>query len=299
MRNIVSIGNFDGLHRGHRKLISSLVSIARHRDLHSVVISYTTHPAFTLRKDAPPLILTPASRKAAMIRDLGVNEVVLLPFDDAFSKVTADQFLHDVLMPRFSPVVIVVGYDSHFGFQRRGTHEFLRSHSQQYGFTCEYIEPCLHNGIPVSSSMIRNLLLSGDLQTANMLLEIPYAIDGTVVPGAGLGTGLGFPTANLNPDDPCQLIPKHGIYLSRVRWQNRELFGLTNIGLSPTLKKSSETEVETYIMDFSENLTGTRVSLELLEYFREERHFHSRDELITAMRDDEARARSIISGNPS
>ncbi len=297
MKNVVSIGNFDGLHRGHRKLLAAMVSIARQHGLRSVVISYSTHPAFTLRKDAPPLLLTPSSRKISLLRELGVDEVVLLPFDADFAKLSAEQFLHDILIPRFAPEVIVVGYDSHFGFQRGGTHDFLRSHAHQYGFTCQYIEPCLHNGVPVSSSMIRSLLLSGDIKTANALLESPYTLQGSVVRGAGLGTGLGFPTANLGLEDLHQLIPRHGIYLSKVHWQQRELFGLTNIGISPTLKKSTNTEVETYIMDLSENLSGASLSLELLDYIREERHFASREELIAAMRQDEIQARSMISGD--
>lgn len=297
MKNVVSIGNFDGLHRGHRKLISALLSIASQQHLRSVAISYVSHPAFTLKQNAPTMLLTPSSRKESAIRALGVDEVALLPFDEEFSRLSAERFLHDILIPRFSPEMIVVGYDSHFGYRRRGTHEFLQSHSHQFGFTCQYIEPCLHNGVPVSSSMIRAMLLSGDLSTANSLLERPYTLFGRVVRGAGLGTGLGFPTANLGLEDPHQLIPRQGVYLSRVKWQGRELFGLTNIGTSPTLKKEAKTEVETYIMDFSADLQDAPMELELLAYLREERLFGSREELIAAMRADEVNARNLLAGD--
>ena len=144
--------------------------------------------------------------------------------------------------------------------------------------------------------MIRSMLVAGDLASANMLLGVPYTLYGKVVHGAGLGTGLGFPTANLCLDDPHQLIPKHGVYLSKVIWQGKVLFGLTNIGVSPTLKKDTKTEVETYIMDLSADFTDTEMALELLAYMREEILFANRDELICAMRNDELIARRMIAG---
>jgi len=294
MKSVISIGNFDGLHLGHRKLLSSLSSLAASLKLPTAVITYNEHPAFVLNKRPRPLLLTPSPVKARLLKDLGVDEVRVIPFTQEFSQTSAEDFLKGYLIPEFQPHTIVVGYDSHFGHGRQGTLEFLKAHAAIYGFRCLFVPPLLDEGIAISSSRVRSLLIEARVEEANRLLGVPYRLYGSVSKGEGLGRGLGFPTANLAPDDPHQLIPGSGVYLSRVWLGSQAFFGLTNIGTSPTLKHTHETVVETYMLDFNDNLYGARFELELLRYLRPEETFRSAEELARAMQGDLARAQMMI-----
>lgn len=296
MKTILSIGNFDGIHLGHRRLLLRMRELAAQNGLRSVVISYQQHPAYTLNKHAQPLLLMPARQKREHLLRLGINQVDLICFDQDFARISADHYLHDHLMPDYDPRIIVVGHDSHFGHLRRGDLRFLQTHQQKYDYQLEYIEPILHDGTPISSTMIRQLLQKSRLKVANTLLGSPYTLFGTVVRGRGLGASLGFPTANLELCDPHQLIPHSGIYLSRVKLQKKPIFGLTNIGCSPTLKSESRIGIETYLLDWDQDLYGQYLELELLHFLREEKMFESKEALITAMQADLKAARELIAG---
>jgi len=187
-----------------------------------------------------------------------------------------------------------MGYDSHFGHLRQGNYDFLCRHSEELGYRVEYVEPLLFEGKPISSSSIRNLLLSGKIEAANNLLGRPYRLIGKVGHSNSKGRKLGFPTANLNLLCPHQLIPKSGIYLSKVIWQENVFFGLTNIGCSPTVKNTGVIEIETHILDFQDNLYGQIMELDLLRYLREEKMFKNVDELKTAIQNDIALARVML-----
>ena len=189
-RSILTIGNFDGVHLGHHKLLSVLVDFAKQRGSRSVVLSYTDHPAFILEAHPLPKVLCPAEYKKRQLHNLGIDEVELLSFNVDFAKITANSFLRDYIMPVWNPELIIVGYDSHFGYQRKGDYHFLKQYRHQYCYEVEYVQPLLYNGDPVSSSMIRNLLLKGDIDTANKLLAKPYRLFGEV--GHGIGKGESF-----------------------------------------------------------------------------------------------------------
>lgn len=294
METALSIGNFDGLHLGHIKLLKRLIEASRERGLRSLVISYDAAPACILNRRARPLLLLPPEIKKKRLLELGIDQVELLHFDEQLSLMSADEFLHELLIPRYRPQLIVVGYDSHFGFQRRGDLSFLRSHTGRYGYLLEYVEPLLYQGKPLSSSLIREMLLAGDVGNANELLDQPYALFGKIVPGAGIGTALGFPTANLELADPHQLVPKNGIYFSQADLGDQRYFGLTNIGISPTVKHKGETEIETHLLDFSGQIYGRKMDLSLLGFLREEKTFENREELKQAIAADVARARKLI-----
>ncbi len=294
MSYVISIGNFDGLHRGHLELLKRMASLARDRDLRSVVISYDSHPAYTLNQQARPLLLTPVDIKRQRILELGIDQVELLHFDREFSLISAEDFLHGFLIPNYHPAVIVVGYDSHFGHQRRGDFTFLQSHAERYGYELQYVEPVSYKDRPVSSSLIRELLLAGDLGEANQLLAQPYTLYGKVVPGSGLGMDLGFPTANLQLADPHQLVPRKGIYLSRSKLGTERIFGLTNIGSSPTVKHHGLTEIETHLLDFHEQIYGRDLQVSLIQYLREEQLFADIKALQLAVQQDLAYARELI-----
>ncbi len=294
MRSIVSIGNFDGLHLGHVKLLEETIKTAKSHNLRSIIITFDTQPAFTLNKDAKALLLMPMAEKKRQMLEMGIGHVEAIHFDVSFAKITADEFLHEYLIPQFDPQIIVVGYDSHFGFERRGDFGFLQSHQAQYGYELKYVEPLMHSGSVISSSLIRNLLLNGNIEEANSLLSSPYTLYGKVIHGIHFGSKLGFPTANIELSDPHQLVPKNGIYLSRLKLDTEQFFGLTIIGVSPTVKQSGIVEIEAHILDFNQQIYGTYLQIELLGYLREEKLFNSFDDLKLAISDDIAKATAII-----
>lgn len=293
-KKVLSIGNFDGLHLGHRKLLRELCAQARASDLNSVVITFDNHPSQVLERRLHPPLLLPPAQKARLLKELGVDEVVMLHFDAELAQTPAEVFLRDQIVRRHAPAAIVVGYDSHFGFQRHGDYAFLQQHQEQYGYELHFVEPLQYQNRVVSSTLIREMLTLGDLAEANQLLGSAYTLFGVVIAGSGIGRDLGFPTANLRLEESRQLLPRTGVYLSRVRTGAESFFGLTNIGSSPTLKHSETTEVETHILDLERKLYGSSLWVELLEYFREEKMFAGINALREAMRSDLARARESI-----
>lgn len=297
MEYALSIGNFDGLHIGHRKLLTALREEAQRVGLQTLVITFDNHPAQVLRNGNAAMILTPALHKKKLIQDLGIDEVELLHFDQTLAHTTADEFLHDYVIPSFHPQMIVVGYDSHFGYGREGDFSFLQSHAQTYGYGLRNIEPVIVDEVTVSSSLIRDLLIKGEIVRANKLLAAPYTLYGTVVKGRGIGTRLGFPTANMRLADSHQLLPRRGIYASSIEIGEERFLGLTIIGISPTLKHDGIVDIENHILDFDRDVYGQTVSVKLLSYLREEKLFDTQDALIQAIQADVQHARSIHEGN--
>lgn len=291
---VLSIGTFDGIHLGHRKLLARVHEIAKAEKLKSVIITYRDHPALTLKKAAALKLLCPSAIKEQEIKELGIDEVVLLDFTPEFARTPALTFLSEYLIPTWHPRVIVVGYDSHFGMNREGNRQFLQSYASEYGYRVEFVEPELNAGKPISSSLIRRLLETADIQQANSLLGRPYCLLGSVIQGLARGRELGFPTANLKLTNPHQLIPAEGIYLSRVNLEGKTFFGLTNIGRAPTLKHDGIIEIETFLIGFDSDIYGFTMQVELLKYLREEKMFANTDELVRAMQKDLAQAQGLI-----
>lgn len=292
--SVLSIGTFDGIHLGHRKLIARVIELSQEKHLHSVIVSYNDHPAFVLRQKAEPKMLCPSQIKREELLRLGIQEVAMLSFTETLAQMSALDFLEDVLIPRWHPRYIVVGYDSHFGRGREGNRDFLKKHALQHHYEVVYVQPLMDGGLPVSSSRIREHLQEGNLPEANRLLGRPYRLLGRVTTGLARGRQFGFPTANLTLGNPHQLIPRDGIYLSRVHLGDKVFFGLTNIGSSPTVKHTGIIEIETFLIDFEGDLYGQGMQVELLKYLREEKMFANTDELVSAMQADLAEARALI-----
>ncbi|MCB5270467.1 MAG: bifunctional riboflavin kinase/FAD synthetase [Candidatus Cloacimonetes bacterium] len=291
---VLSIGTFDGLHLGHRKLLTRVHDIAQAEGLKSVIITYREHPAITLKKDSAPKMLCPSALKKQELISLSIDEVAMLDFTPEMAQITALQFLDEYLIPTWQPSVIVMGYDSHFGKDKAGDRKFIQDHAAVYGYRVEYVEPELDAGVPISSSRIRKLLEAADLKEANRLMGRPYCLLGSVTHGTARGRELGFPTANLTLANPHQLIPAEGIYLSQVHLEGQTYFGLTNIGKSPTLKSTGIIEVETFLIGFDSDIYGSTMQVKLLKYLREEKMFADSNELIRAMQQDLTQAQSLI-----
>ncbi|PKN78262.1 MAG: bifunctional riboflavin kinase/FAD synthetase [Candidatus Cloacimonetes bacterium HGW-Cloacimonetes-1] len=292
---ILTIGTFDGVHQGHQKLLHKMFHTAKRENLTSVVITYSDHPAHTFKRNPDHRVLTPLQCKLEMIKEMGIEHIELLDFTEDFAKTKARVFLSEIIMKRFNPRIIVVGYDSHFGYQREGTYAFLRKQRKKHGYETMYVSPTMQGTKPVSSTSIRNMLSVGDLDTANKLLNRPYRMFGKVVHGQAIGRELGFPTANIELCDAHQLIPRLGIYLSKVLINNDSYFGLTNIGKGPTVRNDGKTIVETYVIDLDQDLYGCDISIDFLRRLRDEKLFGTKEELIDAMRADLSLARTIIS----
>lgn len=291
-KSVLSIGNFDGLHLGHRKFLLEVVNTAKDLGLRSVVMTFDNHPAGVVRGEKYTTLL-PIRQKLRMMHELGVDEIPILHFDEEMAKTSAEDFLRKDMVEAFSPAVIVMGHDSRFGSGRTGDLEFMKSRQSQYGFELQVVEPLLDGDRVVSSSVIRKILAAGDLAEANRLLGAPYTIYGTVEHGAGLGRRLGFPTANLRLEEPLQLLPRSGVYLSKAWLNDQSFLGLTNIGTSPTVKHTGKTEVETHILDFDRQIYGQQLRVELLSFLREEKMFSSKETLRDAMREDLSKARTL------
>lgn len=280
------------MHLGHRKFLLEVVNTAKDLGLRSVVMTFDNHPAGVVRGEKYTTLL-PIRQKLRMMHELGVDEIPILHFDEEMAKTSAEDFLRKDMVEAFSPAVIVMGHDSRFGSGRTGDLEFMKSRQSQYGFELQVVEPLLDGDRVVSSSVIRKILAAGDLAEANRLLGAPYTIYGTVEHGAGLGRRLGFPTANLRLEEPLQLLPRSGVYLSKAWLNDQSFLGLTNIGTSPTVKHTGKTEVETHILDFDRQIYGQQLRVELLSFLREEKMFSSKETLRDAMREDLSKARTL------
>lgn len=292
-QSVLSIGNFDGLHLGHRKFISEVVATAKKLGLRSVVMTFDNHPAGVISGQKYTTLL-PIKQKVRLMRELGVDEIPILHFDEEMAQTSAEDFLREDMVKAFSPAVIVMGHDSRFGSGRSGDLAFMESKQCVYGFELRVVEPLLDGERVVSSSLIRKTLAAGELAEANRLLGAPYTLYGEVESGAGLGRGLGFPTANLRLEEPLQLLPRSGVYHSRAWLDGKSFFGLTNIGTSPTVKNTGKTEVETHILDFDQQIYGKPLRVELLSFLREEKMFNSKNALLDAMREDLSQARKFV-----
>jgi len=283
---VLTMGNFDGMHLGHRKLLQELIKGAAGLDAVPIVLSYLEHPGHYVHFKHPVPILTPRVCKLELFREIGVDHIYYLNFTSETAHVSALDFLQNVVMDCFNPLLIVSGYDTHFGYQRQGNSEFLQLHEPDFGYHTLQIPPVLYKNDIISSTLIREKLTKGDLATANAMLGKPYRLYGTVTHGIQLGRVIGFPTVNLNLLDNEQLIPANGVYLSAVNIAGKRYFGLTNIGTSPTVKNNAQIEIETHILDFDNNVYAEYIRLDLLEYLREERKFADMTELKHAISKD-------------
>ncbi|MFO7659728.1 MAG: bifunctional riboflavin kinase/FAD synthetase [Candidatus Cloacimonadaceae bacterium] len=292
--SVLTMGNFDGLHLGHQKVLQELLLQAKQRQTTPVVLTYLEHPGHYVHFKHPVSILTPRALKQALIKELGIEKVFFLNFTSEKAHTGALDFLKDVLIKYFHPQVIVAGHDMHFGYQRVGNADFLQKHETEFSYHTLQIEPVLHEGKIISSSLIRECLTSGDISAANAMLGKPYCLYGTVTHGQKLGRVIGFPTINLNLLDIEQLIPRDGVYLSSLVLNGEVYFGLTNIGTSPTLKNTSQIEIETHILDFNEDIYDAEIELKLLEFIRAEQKFDDTRKLHQAIADDIAVGRKLM-----
>lgn len=288
MSPVLALGNFDGLHRGHQKIVERIRRSAADRGATALVLTFDPHPPRVVRPDkAPPLLMT-MPQKVAALEKAGLHGVAVVRFTDAFSRLSPDQFVRQVLVDWLRVSEVWVGADFLFGHERAGTFSVLRSLGTQYGFRAEKIDPVRYKEFVVSSTRIRRLVAEGRVDEAGALLGHHYTIEGTITAGAGRGRSLGFPTANLSTDN--ELVPPTGVYATTAELHGTRWPAVTNIGVRPTFEAAGAVTVETHILGLAADVYGARVSLSFIQRLRDERKFPDVDALRVQIAADVRRA---------
>jgi riboflavin kinase/FMN adenylyltransferase len=287
-RPVLALGNFDGLHRGHLKIIERVKRGAVEHGGTPMAMTFDPHPPRVVRPDkAPPLLMTTAQRIEA-IGAAGVQCVAIVRFTSAMSQWEPDQFVRAVLVDWLRVAEVWVGANFLFGHDRTGNFTTLRTLGQRYGFRADKIDPVRYKEFVVSSTRIRRLVAEGRMDEAGALLGRQYSIDGVVVEGRRRGRELGFPTANLRTDN--ELLPPHGVYATTLTMGREVRASITNVGLRPTFGDTMATTIETHVLGFSQDLYGQQVRLGFVQRLRDERRFEDVDALRAQIEVDVQRA---------
>lgn len=294
---VVTIGAFDGVHQGHRIILSQLSKIAASLSGETVVITFHPHPRRILNNAEAPSLLTSLDERISLFSALGIHHLVIIPFNHEFASLTAEKYIQDFLVQYFKPRAVVVGFDHRFGRNRAGDYAMLETEGEFYGFDVIEIPEYVLNESKVSSTQIRQALLSGDIELANKLLTYPYQLTGSVIEGDKLGRTIGFPTANLAIIDNDKLIPASGVYAVRVYRQkekiNQVLNGMMNIGYRPTVN-GRERRIEVHLFNFSEDIYHEQLRVEMLFHTRKEMKFSGIDALKQQLENDKIEISSIL-----
>jgi len=291
----IAIGNFDGVHRGHRAILALVKKEAQASQGESVLLTFEPHPSKILSpKSAPPLIALP-ERKLELVAQTGIDVTIVQPFDAALANMEPAEFAREVLKTRLGARVVVVGYNFTFGRLGRGTPEMLRSLGDSLGFVVRVVQPLELDGLVVSSTAVRQFVLEGRVDAALRLLGRPFEVHGRVVSGAGRGRRLGVPTANILPEE--ELLPRRGVYAAFVRLGSDRRMAVVNVGKNPTFVADGALSMEAHILDFDGELLGQRLALEFIHRLRDEQRFPDAASLVAQIRLDMATARQML-GSP-
>lgn len=292
--SVVTIGTFDGVHKGHQKLIERIKALSARTGGESIIITFHPHPRIVINPEDKSLrLLNTIEEKIALLEQYGVDNVVVVPFSRDFSEQAAEEYVSNFLVKNFQPKYIVIGYDHRFGKDRSGDYLLLEKMKGQYGYELEEISKETLDDIEISSTKIRKALIEGDVTLANDLLGHRYTVGGNIVKGFQNGRKLGYPTANIQVADTYKLIPRMGVYAVLVRYKDELLKGMLNIGFNPTFEGKQQT-VEVNILDFDKDIYGETIVLEFVKYTRPELKFNSLPELITAIDNDKIEITEIL-----
>tara|TARA_R110002049_G_scaffold31393_5_gene106371 strand:- start:205 stop:1137 length:933 start_codon:yes stop_codon:yes gene_type:complete len=291
--SVVTIGTFDGVHVGHKAILNRLVSTAKKEGLESVLLTFFPHPRMVLQTDSNIKLINTLSEKKELLEEIGLDHLVIHPFTHAFSRLTALEYVRDILVNKLHAKKIIIGYDHRFGRNRNANIDDLREFGKTYGFEVLEISAQELDDVAISSTKIRNALKAGDIETANNYLGYPFMVSGNVVKGKALGRTMQYPTANLQLDETYKLIPKNGVYIVRSIIDDKVVFGITSIGTNPTVGGTQKT-IETFFLDLDKDLYGKKLKIEFLSHVRDEETFESLEELKEAIQNDETIAREFL-----
>lgn len=282
-RSVVTIGNFDGLHKGHCALIKKAVEYSKLNNIKSVVFTFKNHPSNYFNFGTIKNIIT-NEEKINRLKSMGIDYIINVPFDDYMTKISADDFIKNILIDKLNVQKIIIGHDFSFARNKEGNANLLKTYSEKYKFDLEVVNPIKINDVRVSSTHIRELINEGIVDEVKNYLGYNYEIEGKVKKSKQLGRTIGFPTANIDINEDM-IIPKMGIYATRVHIEGDLYFGATNIGYNPTVNGQG-LSIETNILDFDEDIYGKVIKLEFLERIRDEKKFSSLAELKNQLQKD-------------
>lgn len=279
-KTIVTIGTFDGVHVGHKKILEKIAQNTNNSDYESLVLTFFPHPRTVLQIGTEMKQLNSIDEKSNLIEKAGIDNLVIHPFDKEFASLTAEEFVKKVLVDIFNIQKIVIGYDHRFGKNRTADINDLIAFGNQYNFEVEQISAEELNEVAISSTKIRNALTEGNIELANSFLGYNYTITGTVVQGKQLGRTIGFPTANISVKEDYKLIPNSGVYVVECKIQNQSYFGMMNIGTNPTVENTNSTQkMEVNIFDFDAEIYNQTITVSFLRRIRSEQKFNSLEAL--------------------
>jgi len=293
---VITVGTFDGVHYGHQKIINRIKQRAKDLNGESVLITFHPHPRIVVQTESDIQLLNTLAEKEKLVAKCGVDHLVIAPFNRDFSNQTPIAYIENFLVENFHPKLIVIGYNHQFGKNRAGNIELLNQVKNQFNFEIEQISKQEIEDIAISSSKIRLHLKDGNIALANELLGHNYSFSGTVIKGKQIGTEIGYPTANINIDDPIKLIPPAGIYAAVAKHKAQAFDGMLYIGNRPTIA-GKDRSIEINLFDFNENLYGEWLTIELVKKIREDKKFDSLAEMQEAIANDELEVRAVLKSN--
>ena len=295
-KTIVTLGTFDGVHVGHKKIIERLLLSAKELKCESLVLTFFPHPRMVLQKDSDVKLLNTIEEKSDLLAKTGLDNLVIHPFDQAFSRLTAEEFVKNILVDAFNIKKIIIGHDHRFGRNRTANIDDLIAFSKIYDFEVEQISVQEINDVAVSSTKIRNAILNGNIELANTYLDYKYSFEGKIVKGKQLGRTIGFPTANFELENNYKLIPENGVYVIESQLNKKMFFGMMNIGFNPTVSGNAKT-IEVYYFDFDGDLYNKKISVSILHRLRSEQKFDSLEALKKQLNLDKSASLDFIETN--
>ncbi|MFW0736570.1 bifunctional riboflavin kinase/FAD synthetase [Flavobacterium sp. T12S277] len=293
-KTILTLGTFDGVHIGHKKILERITQNTENGKYESLVLTFFPHPRMVLQEKSEIKLLNTIAEKSKLLEATGIENLVIHPFNESFSRLTAEEFVHSILVDQFHIQKIIIGHDHRFGRNRTANIDDLIAFGHEYGFEVEQISAQEIQDVSVSSTKIRKALNEGNMALTNDYLGYSYFLSGEVVQGKQLGRTIGFPTANLHIDEDYKLIPKAGVYVVKALIDQEEVSGMMNIGFNPTVNGQKQT-IEVHLFDFDADLYGKKIQVSLLQYLREEQKFGSVDLLKEQLNQDKKEALAFLS----
>lgn len=292
-KNIVTIGTFDGVHLGHKSILEKMKSTTLNNPYESLVLTFFPHPRMVLQQDSTIKLLNTIDEKANLLEKYGIDNLIIHPFDETFSNLSAEEFVKDVLVDKLNIHKIIIGHDHRFGKNRTADINDLIFFGNKYSFEVEQIGAEEINEITISSTKIRKALLDGNIKLANQYLGYSYFISGQVIEGKKIGRTIGFRTANIQINESYKLLPKNGVYVVSSEIDNVLHFGMMNIGKNPTIGENKQS-IEVHFFELNRNLYKENLEISILNYIRDEQKFNTIDELKVQLEHDKAFSLSFI-----
>ena len=292
-KTIITLGTFDGVHIGHKKILEKVLQNTNGEQYESLVLTFFPHPRMVLQGDSDIKLLNTINEKIDLLQGIGIENLVIHPFDEAFSRLTAEEFVKTILVDRLNIQKIIIGYDHRFGRNRTANIDDLFNYGEQYGFEVEQISVQEINEISVSSTKIRQALSEGNMTLANDYLGYDYFITGTVVQGKQLGRTINFPTANLAIQENYKLIPQNGVYIVKSTIENKQVYGMMNIGMNPTVNGQNRS-IEIHYFDFDAYLYDKEIRVSIVHRIRSEQKFESFELLKSQLEKDKKTALNYL-----